>query len=119
MDDAEADYVIEAVETLAEVAESFLPLYDFDLATGAWSHREEAPAPQAFSLGAALCAKPHGPTALDEDERRRRYRHYLEEARRLAEQMSPEVAGDHRLEGDLGELQYFRLARGAVASPGV
>jgi hypothetical protein len=117
MDDAEADYVIEAVETLADVAERFLPLYDFDLATGAWSHRKEVAAPRAFSLGAALCAQPHGPTALDADERRRRYRHYLDEARRLADAQDEGPAGDHRLAGEAGELQYFRLARSVEDAP--
>ena len=38
MDDAEADYVIAAVNFVAEKGHLFLGLYDFDLHTGSWSH---------------------------------------------------------------------------------
>ena len=39
MDDAEADYVIDAVLFVARHGHRFLPLYEFDSATGLWSHR--------------------------------------------------------------------------------
>ncbi len=108
MDDAEADYVIEAIEFLAEYGHRFLPLYEFDLSTGAWTHREEKATGRAFSLQAALCATPHGATALPLAERRKRYRQYLDFARSMAQRLDEEQRVQE-LPGEAGRLQYFRL----------
>ncbi|MDH5345728.1 MAG: aminotransferase class V-fold PLP-dependent enzyme, partial [Gammaproteobacteria bacterium] len=40
MDDAEANYVIEAIHFIARYGRKFLGLYDFDLCSGTWSHRQ-------------------------------------------------------------------------------
>ncbi len=115
MDDAEADYVIEAIDFLAREGRRFLPLYRFDEATGGWSHRDEIEHPGEFSLQAALCATHFGATALTESDRRGRYRAALEfaehEARRLASQGPIDL---DRLGGEAGELQFFELARGSA-----
>lgn len=108
MDDAEADFVIEAVEFLATHAHRFLSLYDFDVQSGAWTHKQTADEDSPFSLRAALCAVHLGPTALSERERRRRYAEALEFARDQAAALAPEVP-EVRLEGEAGRLQYFTL----------
>jgi len=64
MDDAEADYVIEAIDFLAREGHRFLRLYDFDVRSGAWSHKEDCCEEPDFSLRAALCAAHFGATAL-------------------------------------------------------
>jgi selenocysteine lyase/cysteine desulfurase len=56
MDDAEANYVIDAVHFIARHGYRFLSLYDFDLCTGTWSHRKVACELQTFSLDSALDA---------------------------------------------------------------
>ncbi len=112
MDDEEAGFVIDAVLFLAEHGHRFLSLYDFDLSTGAWVHREEKAAGRAFSLQAALCSAASGPTALKLDERKKRYREYLHSAMELAASLQDD-AGAGKLQGEAGELQYFRLPAGA------
>ncbi|HLT47464.1 MAG TPA: aminotransferase class V-fold PLP-dependent enzyme [Rubricoccaceae bacterium] len=109
MDDAEADYIVEAVSFLAAHGSRFLPLYRFRLASGKWTHRDGPPALPAFSLAAARAAAPSAPAPLPEAERRRRYAEALDEARRLADAL-PEPACDARLDGALGDLQFFALA---------
>ena len=40
LEDAVAEYIIEAVRLVADDGERLLPLYRFDPATGRWTHRE-------------------------------------------------------------------------------
>lgn len=109
MDDAEADYLIEAVAFLAEHGCRFVPLYRFDVATGAWTHRDGPPSLPSFSLDAALAATGDDVAPPSMEERRRRYADALAEARRIAESL-PDLACEARLDGDLAELQFFALA---------
>ncbi|MEL6616494.1 MAG: aminotransferase class V-fold PLP-dependent enzyme, partial [Bacteroidota bacterium] len=53
MDDAEADYIIEAVAFLADHGLRFLPHYDFDVHSGAWTHRDGRESMSLFALGSA------------------------------------------------------------------
>ncbi len=110
MDDAEADFVIEAVALLAEYGRRFLPLYRFDLRSGAWTHRTDRPHLPAFSLADALAAAPQRLTARPERQRRTRYAAALAEARALADRL-PDLPCDARLDGPLGDLQFFALPR--------
>lgn len=108
MDEAEADYVIEAVAFLAEHGYRFLALYDFDPLTGQWRHRDFEERAPPLSLAAALTAADRPATALPAAERARRYRDYLAEARRLAEALdAPPAAPRPVLEGRFGALQFF------------
>lgn len=105
MEDAEAEYVIAAVELIADHGERFVPLYDFDLSSGAWTHRQSNHSFEDFSLEVALIeGKP--PRRSTPEERARIYRSCLSEARELAERLDPKVC-DGCLEGELGELQFF------------
>lgn len=108
MDVAEAEYVIEAVRFVAEYGARFLSLYDFDLATGAWTHRQATRERTPFSLDAALNAAPQPDEPLGEAERRRRYSSILDEARSMAASL-PGVTPERSLDGDLAPLQYFPL----------
>jgi len=106
MDDAEADYLIESVAFVAEHGRRFLPLYRFELASGVWTHRDAAPAPQGFSLAAALeDAAPAAP-ARGLVGRRELYAGALSEARSLAATLD-DAPADGVLSDDLAELQYF------------
>ena len=109
MDEAEVGYLVEAVDFVAREGWRFLPLYDFDLRAATWSHRERAVEPEDFELAAALRLRPPEPE-LGAVERRRQYAHALAEAERLAGELAAAPAPPlRRLEGELGELQFFSL----------
>jgi selenocysteine lyase/cysteine desulfurase len=110
MDDAEANYVIEAVHFVARHGHRFLDLYDFDLCTGTWSHKHDSGSLPEFSLDAALVEDEGEPAVLSLALRRQLYNHYMTEAGRRVERLSREPAAALRsLDGELGELQFFSL----------
>lgn len=77
--DEEADFLLSAVELVAEFGERFLPLYAFNWQTGAWTHvRDGAP---LDLLGAARPEHAGGPVPYAES---------LREARTLAETLPVE-----------------------------
>ncbi len=110
MDDAEANYVIEAVHFIARHGRRFLALYDFDLCTGTWSHRTATVELPKFSLDEALADEETEPANLSLPLRKQLYDHYMTEAERWVERLSEEPAQTTRsLDGELGELQFFAL----------
>ena len=110
MDDAEANYVIDAVQFLAREGHLFLNLYDFDLATGTWVHKYAAGELPEFSLDEALNNVEGEPATLSLALRQQLYRHYLTEAQKIADQLRNEPAVRlTALGGDLGELQFFSM----------
>lgn len=108
MDDAEADYVIDAISFIARDGARFLRLYEFEEETGGWCHREGRAETPGFSLQAALCATHFGSTALGGDERTRRYEAFLADAQRIADELG-EPGPMRRLDGEAGELQFFAV----------
>ena len=114
MDDAEANYVIDAVHFVALHGHRFLSLYDFDLCSGTWSHRHDTEELQKFSLDSALESDELEPAVLTVPVRRQLYDHYITEANRWVQRLkeeSPEPMAT--LEGELGELQFFALPANA------
>jgi len=110
MDDAEADFVIEAVSFVAREGGRFLSLYDFDLCTGTWKHRQAGEDLPQFSLDAALNNDAGEPAILSMALRQQLYDHYMTEASRWATRLSDDPAVKlELLEGDLAELQFFSL----------
>ena len=110
MDDAEANYVIDAVRFLAREGHAFLNLYDFNLETGTWSHKYATGELQKFSLDAALSLDEGEPATLGLALREQLYRHYLTEARKLAEQLHNEPETKlTSLSGKLADLQFFSM----------
>ena len=112
MDDAEANYVIDAVMFLAREGHRFLNLYDFDLATGTWVHKHAASTLPEFSLERALNIEEGEPAVLSLALRQQLYRHYMAEAQRIADQLRNEPEASRvLLDGELGELQFFSMPR--------
>jgi hypothetical protein len=108
MDDSDADYVIDAVEFVAGQGHRFLPLYDFDLATGAWTHRDFVERHAPFSIETALDADGCELTARPAAERAALYAAYLAEARTLAATLGePGTGRTAQLAETFGELGFF------------
>jgi selenocysteine lyase/cysteine desulfurase len=110
MDDVEAGFVIDAVEFVAGHGHRFLPLYAFDPATGAWSHREYEERHAPFSLDAALAATGCDETALPAATRARLYAEFLREAQSWSERLGEPVATGQPPEAvSFGQLQFFNV----------
>jgi selenocysteine lyase/cysteine desulfurase len=110
MDDAEVDFIIDAVEFVAGHGHCFLPLYDFHLATGAWTHRKNEILLQAFSLEAALQCTGKRPPALSTQERLGRYAFYLAEAQRRVNELEAKgCQPESCLPAELERLRFFTL----------
>ncbi len=110
MDTAEVDYIIETVEFLAEHGHLFLPLYDFDIATGAWQHKQEQGLSDCLSIACALSVSQSEPYPLPAATRVEYYRKNLDSAAQIAAQMAEstdEMSCCRQLEGKLAELQFF------------
>jgi selenocysteine lyase/cysteine desulfurase len=111
MDDPEADFVIAAVEFIAQQGHCFLPLYEFDPATGLWSHRTFVERHEAFSLDAAIEARGCEETSLPLQQREQHYAACLQEAREWATRLgepTPSETVDATCE--FGELQFFNVS---------
>lgn len=110
MDDDEANYIVDAVHFIAREGHRFLALYDFDLCTGTWKHREIDTELPEFSLDAALTIEEGEPAILSLPLRKQLYNHYMTEAQRWVDRLKIEPAEPLvSLEGELGELQFFSL----------
>jgi len=108
MDDAEADYVIDAVDFLANYGHRFLVLYDFNVNTGIWSHRTHIEKAEEFTLQSALRSAGCDQTAMQADVRKHLYRSYLREALELAQQLGEqEDTHGELMDGKFGKLQFF------------
>ncbi len=115
MDDAEADFVIDAVRFIADHGHRFAALYQFDLATGTWTHGEAVDNLPKFSLEAALAVESRGPARLSQALRKQLYDHYLTEAHRFAEQLASAARSSATLPSNsLEDLRFFTLPEGAA-----
>jgi hypothetical protein len=110
MDVAETDYIIETVEFLADHGYRFLSLYDFDLCSGAWQHKDQVELNDCLSVDCALNISQVEPFSLPAATRIEYYQQNLDSALLLAKDLA-EQQGDNccnnQLEGKLAELQFF------------
>lgn len=111
MDDAETDFIIKAVEFVADYGDCFVSQYDFDTISGLWSHKKAVPIDAKLSLSAAL-----SPIKTNEllslSQRKRLYASYFQEALSAGKKAAQvETPLDVMLDGELGELQFFAIAR--------
>ncbi len=107
MDEAEADFLMDAVEFVADEGWVFQQLYEFDLQAATWTHREYQVEEDSFDLTSAL-----GPQALDEvvgpTRRAAFYAGYMDHAKAMAAKLKETApASSRRLAPELEELQFF------------
>ena len=86
LSDEEVEFLCSAILFVADNGKYFLPLYEFDLATGAWRHRSFPPPEVRFGLEEAL-AGGRGESARRKAKETGSHRSYLEQARRQAEEL--------------------------------
>ena len=110
MDDLEIDYILDAVEFVADHGERFLKLYDFDLCTGAWQHKHDPIQLEEFSLEVAMQCSAECVTSMSKEGRKNYYQEALRTARSWADKLQKEgMVEEVQLSGELGELQFFTL----------
>jgi selenocysteine lyase/cysteine desulfurase len=109
MDELEVDYILDAVEFVAEHGFNFLQLYDFDLGTGVWQHKENPVTLQEFSLETALNCDQDISTSLLFEDRQAAYSQAMTYAHELSASLARQSSPEVNLQGDLGELQFFTL----------
>ncbi|MEJ2383017.1 MAG: aminotransferase class V-fold PLP-dependent enzyme [Xanthomonadales bacterium] len=115
MDDIEVGYILDAIDFVAAQGHRFLPLYNFDMRTGAWLHKSDSVELEGFSLDAALRCEGARARALSVGERTHLYRAYLDEAAHLAGDLA-DGAGLrwHRVDAALEELKFFSVPEESV-----
>jgi selenocysteine lyase/cysteine desulfurase len=115
MDDIEAEYILDAIDFIAAQGHRFLPLYNFDLHTGAWQHKADAVDLEGFSLDAALECGGYQSRALGPGERMHLYSAYLAEAERLASGLEADF-GDEAQSPDpeFEALKFFSVPEKSV-----
>jgi len=115
MDDIEAEYILDAIDFIAAQGHRFLPLYNFDLHSGAWQHKADAVDLEGFSLDAALECGGYQSRALGAGERMHLYSAYLAEAERLASELEADF-GDEAASPDpeFEALKFFSVPEKSV-----
>jgi len=116
MDDIEADFILDAIEFVAEHGLHFLPLYDFDMHTGAWLHKADCGCMEGFSLEAALECQGYQSRTLSAGERGILYSGFLDEARRLAQELAGlQESGEYVMDSELEKLKFFSVPKASIA----
>ncbi len=105
LDEAEFEFLLAAVEFLADEGDAFLPLYDFDWESGAWHHVDDPTA----AAGTGFAPEEWEAVPETDGERAQEYAAYLAEARRLARELraAPPAARDRPTAADTG-LAFFQ-----------
>ena len=114
VEDAVADYIIEAVRLIADDGERLLPFYRFDALTGRWTHREGPVEPplRLADVGYDTSGRLNYPrredrlplSALDD---------HLREARALLADLAP-LGANARRDDEFDSLRWFPLPDASV-----
>lgn len=111
MDDIDFDFVCDALRFLADRGHLFLPLYNFNLDTGTWTHVEAKACGVTFGLDEARRQRELRDAPIESDgDREAEYDLYLAEARRAADELEKAGPPEYRtLPGECEELTYFKF----------
>jgi hypothetical protein len=82
--DTEVEFILRCIRFVAEHGKKFLPLYSFDIHSGAWRHRAFVPLRIPFGLEEALSGNVRR-YREEQPDLSRLFEEYLAEALRLAE----------------------------------
>jgi hypothetical protein len=114
VEDAVADYIIEAVRLIADDGERLLPLYRFDALTGRWTHREGAVEPPlrlaqvGYDAAGTLTYPRH-----DERLPLKELDDHLRQAREILRDLPP-LGASARRDDEFDSLRWFPLPTASV-----
>jgi selenocysteine lyase/cysteine desulfurase len=109
-DDIEAQFLIDAVEFIAEFGDRFLALYDFDQFSGVWRHKDSSAYAVTLSVNEALATRLQPQQAeppISEKLRGGLYQSYLKEALVLAQTL-PEADQESLFPTTPSELNIYQ-----------
>lgn len=117
MDDIETDFILDAIDFVAEQGHHFLALYDFDMSTGAWLHKADCGYMEGFSLEAALECGGYQCRTLSKGERTMLYAAFLSEASNLARDLAGEQAPlNQHMDAEIEALKFFSVPEASLIS---
>ena len=113
------EYLVDAVDFLAEHAWKLLPLYRFDPRSGLWHHRDRRPRPPLTLAGFPYAeGSGHGRLRLSADESL--LAGHLEEAGRIVSEVEAhppaDVAPAAEVSEDFERLRWFPMPHEALAA---
>lgn len=113
MDEADVDYIGDAIEFVATHGHAFVREYTFDLASGAWTHERDPAASRAeFGLESALAGVDLGVPLGPEADKASDYALALDEARARAAALEADAPPEWvSLPSDLEELSFFYVTK--------
>jgi len=104
------DFICRAICFIADHGVAFLPLYEFDIRTGAWKHREFSPSPGTFGLTVPPVPAPFGDESICGPPLEELFAGYLVEAEKVAQSLSVNFSSA-RLETTEQDLIPFLYSR--------
>jgi len=114
-DNAEADYISDAVEFVADYGHLFLTLYKFDATSGLWQHKANDAIQPSLSIEHALNSQPQAATQVSQQDRWDHYRDNLDWAREQALMLAEVTPVEAlQLDGEAGKVQFFMLKEGGL-----
>ncbi len=109
-DQAEVEFIIEAIEFVATYGHRLSDLYRFDPHTGLWRHAQAIDPDVRFSLDEAVTPVKATANTLGDTERQGLYREYMAYARQLVGSLAVDTdEGQLMMDQELGDLQFFEL----------
>jgi selenocysteine lyase/cysteine desulfurase len=112
MDDIEVNFILDAIDFVAEHGRRLLGLYNFDVGSGNWNHKKDDVELPGLSISAAFARSSDPAPVLDAEKRRELYQSFLAHARRLADEaVTDDGVGEAELSGDVEKLRFFELPR--------
>ena len=110
LSEADFEFIIKAIEFIAEKGYLFLPLYSFDVRTGTWTHLEEKEGDLPdYGLQHALSSTAIYKAINNECERQVDYEAYLKEADDIAESLKEKEHKYLTFEDETEELRFFEV----------
>ncbi len=114
-DDAEALYIMNAVEFIADYGHLFLAQYRFDAASGLWQHKVFTHTKPKLSIDNALASEPQLASRVLPQERIEHYQENLAWAKQQAHLLSEQTTMTAlQLDGNAGKVQFFMLSEGGL-----
>lgn len=114
-DELEVDYLLDAIEFVADHGYLFLADYQFDHETGAWAHKHWSDEVPRLSLQEALQTAVLSPDLTPESTRKRHYQNNLKIAEELTVRLKMQYKDEEgHLSGEEGHLQFFQLPKGSM-----